>query len=54
MGNSRKCDKTKTAKEREDYCVLAYKEFEDIQDCTDAENFCYACCDHEFGILKLN
>jgi len=36
-------------KDIENYCLKHYEELDDIQLCKDKEEFCYQCCNAEFG-----
>lgn len=52
VGNMKLCSPDKSEKEIENYCVSAYTDFDDIQSCNTKDEFCYSCCEHEFGVLK--
>lgn len=52
VGDISKC-MTTDPKEQESYCVKGYHEFEDVEECKNASNFCYSCCNNEFGVMKL-
>lgn len=49
----KECDMKKTQPEIEQYCVMSFKEYDEIESCKDSANFCHDCCDHEFGALKV-
>lgn len=53
VGNINKCKPDQSEKEIEDYCISAYTEFDEIEGCKVKDDFCHACCDHEFGVMKL-
>lgn len=53
-GNKDKClAGLKDEGKRTTYCQVAYNEdFLDFEYCKEQDNFCYSCCDYEFGLLK--
>lgn len=55
-GNSEICERGKDKQqERETYCNNAFPDDYMINvDCKDPENFCYTCCENEFGNMHMN
>lgn len=55
-GNAETCDKGKTDFSiREKYCNNAFPDdFMSNEDCKEEDNFCYTCCEKEFGNMHLN
>ncbi len=53
VGDMKKCKKDLSPSEVENYCMGAYQDFEEVENCKDPEEICYSCCNHEFGILKM-
>ena len=37
----------------DNYCVMNFSEFAEIENCKEPDNFCHACCDNEFGAIKV-
>ena len=51
-GDSRICD-IKLNPNPKEYCSLNFAEnYVKFEECNDEENFCYMCCENEFGDLK--
>lgn len=53
VGDARKCKMGQTQKEMDNYCVISFTDFDEIEGCKDPNNFCHACCDNEFGVIKI-
>jgi len=37
----------------DNYCILNFTDFDEIESCKDPNNFCHTCCDNEFGVIKV-
>lgn len=54
LGDMHKCRKDQTEQEQNNYCIISFSEYDEIELCKNPEEFCYQCCDHEYGVLKLS
>lgn len=54
-GDQENCNKDQPKEQIEDFCYKAFPgDAESIQDCMDPAEFCFKCCDVEFGSAHLN
>ena len=53
MGDSQKC-KERSILVIKDYCTMNFPDsYLKFDDCKDLDNFCYICCENEFGDLRM-
>lgn len=52
-GDAKSCKIGQTQKEIDNYCILNFKEFDEIEECKSPDAFCHVCCDNEFGAIKV-
>lgn len=53
VGDARRCKMGQDPKDIEKYCIMNFKDFDEIENCKTPDNFCHACCDNEFGAIKV-
>lgn len=53
LGDNRKCNLDQSQEDKDKYCIKNFEEFDDIELCKKPEEFCFQCCNNEFGVMKL-
>ena len=55
IGDAKRCNPGLGEQHVQDYCnEMFYDDYEELQDCYLEQNFCFMCCDNEFGGFEVD